>query len=176
MLALSTVACTQKTEKKIVIVPELKSIDVEEIMENALYNSKDGFECEIENLRTNEISNIFYYEKLDTGIDLLEHSFLPIIDNSKKLKGKINIDEYQFGNVQYKSDADEVYKGSSMASGSKSFSSANIIFDSKVNEFDLEIIKFELVNDRTEEVENNSVARITNCKAEVYKVHFVPNI
>jgi hypothetical protein len=176
LLIVGTISCSQKAEKKEVTVPKTKTIDTESIIEDMFYKSQNGFECEIENLRTNKISNIFYYKKLNTGIDLLEHSFYPINDDLKKVKGKINIDEYQFGNVQYKTNVDELYEGSSIASGSKNFSTATITFDSKVNEFEVKIIKYELINDITEKVETDSVARITNCKADFYKVSVIPNI
>lgn len=142
-----------------------------------LKSPKKGFECELEELRSGNKSQVFYIDKTENKADvLLNHQLYTVLPDGKNVAPNIVIEKREiFYTVSYTSELDEIFKATGLTfssspqteivNGVKVFDAGlNISFDSKINEFFITLV--------TKTIDENmgftssteaSYARITNC-------------
>lgn len=172
LILIALVGCKTETTKTEVKVPKPNTSKGEEILEN-LKKPKEGFTCDLEELDSGKVTSIFYLDRSMSYSDgVLYHKFYSINDDGKSATPYIVINSRKLWLAPYKSVVDEIYT-------SKNFTlrvdgnvteddgvfgvDANIYFDSKVNEFTIDLVAKSLNEDGTMELKELSQAKITNC-------------
>ena len=175
MMALVIVSCNSKTESKKVDVPKPKTGKAEEII-NSLYSVNKGYECDLDLESKDSITKVFYIDRTETREDkALFHKFYTVTEGSDKVDTDIKIGNFSMWMINYKSENDELYSASTPVTDkseeeNKGLYKLKINYDSKVNEFDLQVVSQEFVDTSFVEKDIVENGKITNCVEASYKI------
>jgi len=174
MVILTIVGCNKKTStyeiKKTINTDTYKT----EKVIGKIIIPKLGFKCEMENLDNGEITKVFYIKRLNENSNkALYHQFYSVNTDDTTVVTNITIGTRQMWIVQYDSEEDGIYNASVLTSKAKEaaevddenilFVNAKVVFDSKINEFDITIISSSIDEDGHVTSINIGSAKINNC-------------
>lgn len=174
--------CEKKSYKAKVSTPKGKK--AEEILSN-LNEPKSGYECELEVLDTGAKSKVFYLDRsAKNPKSALFHKLYTVNEDGKSVDANVSIGSSKLYLLPYQSENDSIYKSSALASVSKETrkskgsdgmtylsSNARISFDSKVNEFDIQIVDKSFDEKELSMVSTVvNTAKIANCSEAEMKV------
>lgn len=186
-LIIGTLAsCNKKTESKKAVVPKTTTPSTEEIL-SKIYPVNKGYECELEDLNTGDVSQMFYIDKSSQNKDnTLYHKFYAITEGEDTVSPNIKLSNKQVWMVPYASENDGIYISSPIVTNVKETDSsetevteegvvkiegAKISFDAKVNEFEITLTEQVInTNDGQTQLNELETFKISNCLEAEYKI------
>jgi hypothetical protein len=166
-------SCSVKKESKEVVTPKPKADKTQEILDN-MYSSINGFECDLQDDDSTDISKVFYIDRTSTREDgKLYHKFYTIEESSDKAEMGMKMGDVSAWMVAYSEPSDEIYKSSTPVGKKEkdeNFYVAKFSFDNKVNSFSYKIVREEMEGTSFVEKETLNSGQIINCVEASYKI------